>query len=72
MNITYDPSELGGATEGLLRIYMYNGTDWALANDTDVDEANDIVYANNVTDFGLFAIGESATRVPLHTRRKLD
>lgn len=58
LNIYYSDADVSGMDENDLRIFRYNGSEWILAPG-GVDTANNYVWANNIEDFSLFAIGES-------------
>jgi parallel beta-helix repeat protein len=55
LNISYDNSDIAGLTEGSLRMWEHNGTDWSQISGTNgVNAGENYVYAN-LTSFSVFA-----------------
>ncbi|MCG2826062.1 MAG: right-handed parallel beta-helix repeat-containing protein, partial [Thermoplasmatales archaeon] len=46
ITIKYNESDAAGIDEAMLRMYYWTGTEWRLCNNTGVNTANNIVWAN--------------------------
>ena len=54
LNISYNESDISSINESTLRMWRYNGTTWTEVAGSNVNEADNYVYAN-ITNFSIFA-----------------
>jgi len=54
LNVSYSDSDVSGIVEDSLRLYRWNGTAWAEISGSNVNTAENYVYAN-VTSFSQIA-----------------
>jgi len=60
-DINFSYSDIGLISESDLRLYEYNGSDWLIVQNSQVDTVNNIVYASNITSFSIFAPMSNST-----------
>jgi len=55
LNITYSDDDLGSVVESSLNIYKYDGVNWNLLSNSNIDTVNNWIWAAGITSFGVFA-----------------